>query len=317
MRSKEKRVNLSQIDSGNETFRITTAANIDDLMASIHTVGLLNPPLIIGSRGDYIIVSGFRRIEACRRLGWPHINARILDSATSRAECAGLAITDNAFQRPLNLVEQSRSIHLFSGFFKDDKRLARELSVLGLPANPSVIKKIIRVCHLSPPIQSGILSNTISLTTALELGEFGQDAGDRLATLFHGLKLGLNRQREIITLVKEIAFRDNVSIQAVLEEEGVIGILNNEVFDRSQKARKLRVYLRQRRFPSLTEAERKFEQHAKKLKLGSGTQLIPPDSFEGSGYTLKISFKNLTELNLRKATFDAILGHPSLEKILE
>ncbi len=316
MRFKVKQVILSRIDSGDESFRITTAADSDDLMASIQDVGLLNPPLLLGKGDNYIIVSGFRRVEACQRLGRSQINARVVDSATSRAECVRFAITDNAFQRPLNLVEQSRSIHLLSGFFDDHQALAKELSALGLPENPSIIEKLKRVCHLSPSIQSGILSNTISLATALELGKFGQDAGDRLAVLLQGLKLSLNRQREIIFLVKEIALRDDVSIPAVLEDQGVIRILDNEAFDRNQKARKFRAYLRQRRFPSLTEAERKFEGHVKELKLGSGIQLIPPANFEGSGYTLKLSFKNLTELHHRKAAFDAILEHPSLAKIL-
>lgn len=317
MRFKEKRVTLSRIDSGDDTFRITTNADTDDLMDSIHNVGLLNLPLLMENNANYTIVSGFRRIEACQRLGWPNINARILDSDTHRVECVKFAITDNAFQRPLNLVEQSRSIHMVSSFFKDPRKLTKEMSVLRLPTNQSIVKKIKRVCHLSPLIQSGILSNTISLTTALELGKLSQDAGDGFAILFYRLKLGLNRQREIITLVKEIAFRDDISIQDVLDEKGMQHILKNEDLDGSQKAGKLRIYLRQRRFPSITEAEKKFEAHAKKLKLGSGTKLIPPDNFEGTAYTLKISFKNLAELKHRKATFDTILRHPSLEKILE
>ncbi len=317
MRFKEKRITLSRIDSDDDTFRITTDADTDDLMASIYNVGLLNLPFLMENNANYTIVSGFRRIAACQRLGWNHINARILDSGTSPFECVKFAITDNAFQRPLNLIEQSRSIHMLSGFYKDQSRLAKEISVFGLPANQSIIKKIIRVCHLSPLIQSGILSNTISLTTALELDKLSQDAGDGLAILFNRLKLGLNRQREIITLVKEIAFRDGISIQGVLEEQGVQHILKNEDLDGSQKTRKLRTYFRQRRFPSITEAEKKFETHVKKLNLGSGTKLIPPDNFEGTSYTLKISFKNLAELKHRKATFDTVLRNPSLEEILE
>lgn len=317
MRCKEKRIKLSRIDSDDDTFRITTDANTDDLMVSIHHVGLLNLPLLVENNSDYTIVSGFRRIEACQRLGWSHINARILDSDTHRFECVRYAISDNAFQRPLNLIEQSRSIHMLSGFFKDQSRLAQEMSVFGLPANQSVITKIIRVCHLSSPIQSGILSNTISLSTALELDKLKQDAGDGLAILFNCLKLGLNRQREIITLVKEIALRDGMSIQDVLEAKGVQDILGNEDLNGNQKARKLRIYLRQRRFPSIAVAEKEFEKHVKKLKLGSGTKLIPPDNFEGADYTLKISFKNLAELKNRKTTFDTVIRHPSLEKILE
>lgn len=317
MRYKEKRIKLSQIDSRDDFFRITTDANTDDLVDSIDSIGLLNLPLLIENHGNYIIVCGFRRIEACQRLGWSHLNARILHSDTTRFECVKFAITDNAFQRPLNLVEQSRSIHMLSGFFKDQKGLAKKISIFGLPANQSIIKKIKRVCHLSTPIQRGILSKTISLTTALELGNLNKDAGDGFAILFSRLKLGLNRQREVITLVKEIAFRDGISIQDVFDEKGMRHILKNEDLDARQMARKIRNYLRQRRFPSITEAEKTFEKHLKKLELGSGIKLIPPLNFEGTDYTLKISFKDSADLKHHKATFDAIIQHPSLEKILE
>ncbi len=55
----------------------------------------------------------------------------------------------------------------------------------------------------------------------------------------------------------------------------------------------------------------------KKLKLGSGTKLIPPDNFEGTTYILKLFFKNLIELKDRQASIDALIKNPSLKKILD
>lgn len=316
MRYKEKTVKLSQIDSKDDTFRITTEANIDDLMTSIKNVGLLNLPLLIKKNVTYTIVCGFRRIETCRRLGWSDLEARILASDTKGLECAKYAIIDNAFHRPLNLIEKSRAIEMLSVFIKDNSSLAKELPSLGLPENQAVTKKIKNLCHLSQPIQDSILSNTISLSMALELGKLTQDAGETFAKIFNLLKLSLNKQREIITLIKEIALREDVSIMDVLEDGNLQAILTNEDLDRNQKTRKIRIYLNQRRFPAVTNAQKKFEKHLNELKLGSGTKLIPPEHFEGTTYTLKLSFKNLIELKDRKTTIDAIIQNPSLKKIL-
>ncbi len=317
MRFKQKTVKLSQIDSGDESFRITTQKNIDNLMDSINNVGLLNLPLLIEKNSGYTVVCGFSRIEACQRLGWAGIEARIIDSDTQRLECIKYAITDNSLQRPLNLIEQSRSINMLSGFFKDFSILTKELSAMGLPDNQSIIKKIKKICHLPRSVQSGILSNTISLVMALELGRLQQEAGESFAKLFEILKLSLNKQREILTLVKEISLREDISILKVLENNVLQEILTNEDLDRNQRIRKIRIYLKQRRFPVITTAEKEFEKQLKKLKLGNQTKLIPPDNFEGTTYILKFSFTNLIELKDRKATFDALIQTPCLKKILK
>ena len=317
MRFKQKTVKLSRIDSGDESFRITTQKNIDNLMDSINNVGLLNLPLLIEKDSGYTVVCGFSRIEACQRLGWAGIEARIIDSDTQRLECIKYAITDNSLQRPLNLIEQSRSINMLSGFFKDFSILTKELSAMGLPDNQSIIKKIKKICHLPRSVQSGILSNTISLVMALELGRLQQEAGESFAKLFEILKLSLNKQKEILTLVKEISLREDISILKVLENNVLQEILTNEDLDRNQRIRKIRIYLKQRRFPVITTAEKEFEKQLKKLKLGNQTKLIPPDNFEGTTYILKFSFTNLIELKDRKATFDALIQNPCLKKILK
>ena len=317
MRFKQKIVKLSLIDSNDDSFRITTQINIDHLMVSIDNVGVLNLPLLIEKNSGYKIVCGFRRIEACRRLGWTDVEARILDSDTKRLECIKYAITDNSLQRPLNLIEQSRSINMLYGFFKDVGALGKSLSVMGLPDNPSIIKKIKELYHLPKFVQSGILSNTISLAMALELGRLQLEAGECLAKLFQKLTLSLNKQREILSLVKEISLREDISILKVLENDNLQKILTHKNLDRNQKIREIRIYLKQRRFPFITAAEKEFEKHVKKLKLGSETKLIPPDNFEGTTYTLKLFFKNLIELKDRKASFDALIKNPSLNKILD
>jgi len=317
MRCKQKIAKLSLIDSKDNSFRITTQINVDHLMDSINHVGMLNLPLLVEKETGYKIVCGFRRIEACRRLNWADVEVRILESDTKKLECITYAITDNSLQRPLNLIEQSISINLLYPFFKDVSVMGKELSAMGLPDNPSIVKKIKELCHLPESIQNGILSNTISLAMALELGRLQQDAGEGFAKLFETLKLSLNKQKEILTLVKEISLREDIPILNVIKNDRVQKILTNQDLDRNQKIRKIRIYLKQRRFPVITAAENKFENQLKKLKLGSGTKLIPPDNFEGTTYILELFFKNLNELKDRQASIDALIKNPSLRKILD
>ncbi|MCJ7540672.1 MAG: ParB/RepB/Spo0J family partition protein [Desulfobacterales bacterium] len=317
MRFREKIVNLSQIDFSDDAFRITTEKQVDDLMRSINHVGIMHLPLLLKKETTYTIVCGFRRIEACRRLNWFKLEAMILEADTMRLKCIKYAITDNAFQRPLNLIEKSRSIEMLFDFFKDINRLSEELSVLGLSEHPSMIKKLKGICHLPKPLQNSILSNTISLSMLLELAGMSWDDAKDFITLFNTLKLSLNKQREIVTMVKEIAIREDKSILQVIEESHLKKILMNEDLDKNQKAHNIRIYLKQRRFPSIAVIEKSYEKYRQKLNLKSGFKLIPPINFESSTYTLQLSFNNMTQLKGLKTAFDAIMENPSLKKIVD
>jgi ParB family chromosome partitioning protein len=317
MRFREKIVNLSQIDFSDDAFRITTEKQVDDLMRSINHVGIMHLPLLLKKETTYTIVCGFRRIEACRRLNWFKLEAMILEADTMRLKCIKYAITDNAFQRPLNLIEKSRSIEMLFDFFKDINRLSEELSVLGLSEHPSMIKKLKGICQLPEPLQNSILSNTISLSMLLELAGMSWDDAKDFITLFNTLKLSLNKQREIVTMVKEIAIREDKSILQVIEESHLKKILMNEDLDKNQKAHNIRIYLKQRRFPSIAVIEKSYEKYRQKLNLKSGFKLIPPINFESSTYTLQLSFNNMTQLKGLKTAFDAIMENPSLKKIVD
>lgn len=317
MRFKERTVNLTRINAEDDTFRITTERKVDDLVRSIANIGILNLPLLLENKADYTIVCGFRRIEACRILKWSSLNARILDADTQWFECAQYAISDNAFQRPLNIIEKSRSIEMLSGFYTDAESLTRELAVLGLSDHPSIVKKIKGICRLPDPLQDSILSNTISFTVALELAEMSWDDAEGFVNLFNSLKLSLNKQREMVTRVKEISIREDKSIKEVLEEHYLTEVLTDEDLDINQKAHMVRAYLKQRRFPSIVTAQKSYEKYREKLKLGNQIKLIPPDNFESPAYTLKFTFKTMADLKELGSAFNTLIDNPFLKKIIE
>ena len=313
---KEKIINLSLIDIDDDSFRITTEQKIDDLMVSIKHLGLMNLPLLLEKETGYTVIAGFRRIEACRRLHWLELGARILDSNTDRFKCVRYAIADNSFQRPLNIIEKSKCFMMLSGFFKDINSLAEALPILGLSEHPSMIKKIKTVYEMPESLQNSILFNTIALAMALELAELSMVDADGLVGLFDGLKLSLNKQREVLTMVKEIAIREDISIIQVLDAPHLKNILENKDLDKNQKARKIRTYLKRRRFPAIAAAEQSFQNHLQKLTLGKSMELMPPVNFETPTYTLKVTFNNLKELKNLKTSLDAFIEHPHLKEII-
>jgi hypothetical protein len=241
----------------------------------------------------------------------------VLDPDTIRLKCVKYAITDNAFQRPLNLIEKSKSIEMMSDFFKDINRLSEELEVLGLSEHPSMIKKLKGICHLSEPLQNSILSNTISLPMVLELSGMSENDAKGFIKLFNTLNLSLNKQREILTMVKEIAMREDKTVRQVIDESHLKRILMDENLDKNQKIHNIRIYLKQRRFPTIVNTEKSYEKYHQKLNLERGFKLIPPTNFESPTYTLQLSFNNTTQLKGLKTAFDALVKNPYLKNIVD
>jgi len=313
MHFKEKKIALAFINSADKTFCITTRTEIDSLATSIQEIGLITLPILKEKDAKFIIVSGFRRIAACKLLGFAHIKVRLLSSELLNSETGDLtaikiAVAENALQRPLNLIEQARAVHLLGEHFEDDATLARGVSGLGLPENPSIIKKLKDLYGFSSPLQEYVLNNTLSLTIALKLGAMDKPSGIAFADLFDELKTSLNKQREIINLTREIGLLEDSSILEVLRESGLNKIIKDKDIDRAKKTAKIRFYLKQKRFPVITDYEKKFKKLIKGLRLGNGIKFVPPKNFEGNTYKITIDFKNHAELEERQSILNRIIN---------
>jgi hypothetical protein len=119
-----------------------------------------------------------------------------------------------------------------------------------------------------------------------------------------------------VTLVKEISIREDTSMMQVLEDPHLKKVLMDENLDKNQKAHKVRIYLKQKRFPSIAAAERSYEKYRQRLKLGEHIKLIPPTNFESPTYTIRITFNTMTELKDLETVFNSLIDNPFLKKII-
>jgi ParB family chromosome partitioning protein len=310
-------ISTAEIDTENPTFRITTDGGIEDLLGSIRKIGLIQPPVLMANPSGYTVVCGFRRIAACRKLGFTGITARVLEKSFDRFKAAQISIADNALQRSLNLVETSRALNLLDDFGPDEQQRREAAEALGLPVNRSVAQAIKKICRLPLPIQESILKDTVNLSMALELSELDPATAEGLTRLFDQLKVGLNRQRELLLLLKEIAERENIAILQLIAEKPLQEILKTADMDKAVRRQKVRSYLRRRRFPAISQAETDYRKWIGQLKLGNQIKMILPKDFEGNTYSLNLRFNNRRELAELNKKIEKIINHPALGKILD
>ncbi len=80
-----------------------TAGDISALKSSIEQVGLLNP-IIVNEQHE--LISGFRRLEACRQLGWTKIEVKVVPTMDNDIQELDIEYHENVGRMNLTPEEQ-------------------------------------------------------------------------------------------------------------------------------------------------------------------------------------------------------------------
>lgn len=305
-------VAANRIDTADRTFQITTRTDKADLAPTIGAIGLLQPPVLIPKGPDYTVVCGFRRIAACQSLNLQRIAARLLGTDTPGLQCARMAVADNAFQRPLNVVEQSRAFALIRKFAADSPSWLQIAASTGLPDSRSAMERLAPVAAMPATIQKALLEGSIALPIALQLDRLEKAAALALGDLLRKISTGLNIQRELVAMITDISRRDDIPIARLVEQDDIKSLVNDAQIPSPQKAQHLRRLLKMQRYPELSRAEAQYRRTLKSLKLNPQVQLQPPPFFEGKTYRVTLTVDSRRQLKSLQLEVEKLARHPSL-----
>lgn len=317
-KSRFETVPVQKIDLNDRRYRISTSGPSASLVASIDALGVLTPPKIIPIKKSFTIVSGFKRIMACSQLGVKKAPAQILDPDLPLEQCIHTSIAENTFTRPLNLVEQSRAIRMLDSLYKDQARVCRAATLLGLRVNLDMANKLRSVGEMHAVLQHAVINGHVTLPMALRLYKMDDESTtSRITEIFSKIGLSLNRQREFLDWVVEIARRDGTSILFIIDKGPVSDILKDDDLDRKQKGRLVRQYLKEKRYPEISKAEQRFSDSLKRLQLEKGVCLDAPAFFESQTYRLKIDFTDYEELVSKHRNLEGVISSSTMRSIFK
>ncbi len=301
---------LDQIDFTDNNYQITTNDDISELALSISAIGVLQPPLLVRKKSSYQVICGFRRLAACRSLKLSSLLCRLLSPGSPAIHYAQIAVSDNAFQRSLNVVEQSRASALIQRY-SDGPDVTLEIAEsIGLPSNLNALDRIRPIADMPESFQQAILEGSVAIPIALEINQWDAADADAVNDLFRKLTPGLNVQRELLTLLSEISLRDEIPIVQLIESKAVESIIANNDLSAPQRVNTLRIVLKKMRFPELSKRETVFHQFVKDLKLNFRMKLLPPRFFESKTYKVTLSFESREQLNSLQSELDKLIHHP-------
>lgn len=324
MFEKEKLIDIASIDLDNIKYRISSDCNIDNLKASIKDSGLINSCIIRKKDNKYIIVSGHKRVISLKELGFSKISSKVVIEKKNIEEtelfCSKLSIIENAFHRELNMIEQARGVSLLSRFWKNEVIAINSQLIFNVNLNKNIVDKLLKIEPLissNKTIYDLIYTNKLSMNTTLKICGYESQVINAFINIFQKVKMGQNKQSEIILNFHEISKRENIPLSELLKSQEVLEILDHVNPDENYKGNLLRSCLNKKRFPELTKAYENHKKGIKDLKLEPEISLNPPENYEGEKYSLSFEFRNKQEFEKKAEKLLSICKIKAFENLIK
>nr|WP_321396947.1 ParB/RepB/Spo0J family partition protein [uncultured Desulfobacter sp.] len=291
---------VSEIDLSDTGFRITGPnQELESLSASISQYGIVVAPLVLQKENGYVVVSGFRRIEAALGAGLSRITCRVMPAGKT-IDAAVAAVAENAFSRELGAAELVRATGLLLRFMDANDIAKNAASIFNRPMNAGYINTMAGIHAMPDAVLDLLDQNQISIKACKLLMSMDADTQTEFLLLFSRIKVSSGIQMEIITWAKEICALENISLPNLIEQSPLgasesPGLEADGHRDMSALGKQFKAFLAQRRYPVLTAAKDQAREQINRLGLDTGLQLSVPENFEGMVYTMQMAFKSLDE----------------------
>lgn len=273
------------------------------LLNSLASTGILHPPLIIKTEGcntEFVNVCGYRRLLFAKTVS-PGVDKSI-DCLVIPPEFApdhflNILIEDqHCSQSPLSLAEKARFLELASQFYTDSEIADLFLEKLDLKSKRSLLEDLKKLLSEEHIVIAGVHQGLIQQQMLTELLRV-KTKKERLdlVELFQFLKLGAGKQRKFFQLIRDTAYKKNISITNLLKQDEILEILQHNQFNIPQKIHHLGNHLQQLSQPSFHKAARVFKQQVSALQLKHNESIDHSPCFEKDDIKLSIVFKNFDE----------------------
>jgi len=296
-----KSVRLNEINLEDQRFRISEDLDSQPIRDSLSNIGQLNPVnLLVEEDAGMIIICGFRRLRALRRLEATDVMARLWPVG----ECTSLqglsvALWDNLSHRRLNPLEIARVLSgLKETGLVDQILLERYLPILGLSPHPRILQDYLDLHQLRPGLRRLLMDGGTTVRNAIILAGEGEKLQVKMADLLRKVHLRASRQHAVFDLVRDLAAMRDQRPEDVLEHPEIRDAANDRSLSGAQRGEAVHRFLRREKNPRYVRAREGFESEKKKLDLPGSVRISPDPFFETS--RLRIEFDVRTASDYRE-----------------
>ncbi len=307
-------IDLSLIDFNDLTFfagHINKHA-VSSLEDSIKKLGLINAPALRENGGKYQIVTGWKRLFSCRKLGYEQVQCGVYGrKEISDEDCLAIIYQDN--RGTITELELSELITHFRNLCSLDDRefINNVLPQFEIPPSRKHLDKFLALASLDKAIKDAFYEDKITIEQAQMLSELTPE--NRVPTLTNVLlryKLNNNESRQVISNIEEITLRDLKSAAKVISEaEEAVGNEKNGKNELWQQLKRMR-------YPDLSKVEVAYRKMIDNMTLPKEVNLFVNQFFEGNDIEIKMKIKSAQELSEILSSLEDSLCSGEVDKLL-
>ena len=305
-------VPLTDIEEKNRLTDFSMDGCPEKLIDSIKVIGIRHPISVCPYAKRYSIVSGHKRFQAAPRAGLTHVPVAInpeLDNATRLV----INLNENFGQRHYSDIEKGRILNKFKDARVSDETIISDyMPLLGLERSKKIFTDLSNVNSLSLNMQTMLHRAGVPVKTFS--GFYKWDDLMLAENLFSILKPGINKWREILELVNEIAARENTTQGNILSHDDIQKILIAP--DQPKKYDDIHEILYNLRYPVLSKMRRQIACALDKMELDEKTKFRFQDTFESNVLKLELKFQSEKELSQQVEKIFKALQSGSVEQLI-
>lgn len=314
-------VRLDSINCRDETCRISENLDPPLLESSLREIGQVNPVALLDRDSEgLMVVCGFRRLRAIRRLGQTWARARILSAGSvALPEAFRIALWDNLSHRQLNPLEVARALSTLAHTcgLPEDSLLKDFMPMLGLEAHPRVLRSYLGLHALHPQLRTQFSEGRLTLATVERLASRPSALQGAFASIMAGLRLTASLQRQTLELVDELAARNTCTAEEVLQQPEVVGISADAALAPNEKGQKLHDLLYRQRFPRISAAADCFAAARAELDLPGDVRVHHDRYFEIQTIRVEFEADSAARFRTLAGALDKAARSPQLEKLFQ
>ncbi len=310
---KRLKVDIDQIDLSDGKFRTSPVFSLARMKLSLQEAGLLQPPLVSRRGSRYLLVSGWKRVLACRELSLSPIEV-LVDVGSGDLGLFLYAFYENLACREFSPIEKAEIVFRLSEFGEPAEKIRTHyLPLLEVHPTVSSLETLLGIARFEPTQKTKLAEEGTPFSSLERLVEFDTRERDMILPLL--VPLSQNKQKEVLEDLFEISRREEEPVREILEREEIRRIQASESLSPLQKSDKVRVRLREARYPLYSQWLSAFESVAKRIPWPKDVRIQPSPHFEADDLLLSFRFSNKEEFQSRLAGLREAGSHPDFGRL--
>ena len=189
------------------------------------------------------------------------------------------------------------------------------MTYLNLEKSRKIYEDIMSLNSLDTISKMRIIEWNLPLKISTVLAKYQKSDRVAVMKIVEILMPGINRLKEIIMFLEEIALMQKCSISDIINQH-VVNMVKNSTICRKERTEMVRQKLKGLRYPQLEKMEKRWNKCVKELHLPRNIKIIPPLSFEGKNIKLEISFPTKDAMESSLLKLNETIKSDSVEELI-